>query len=147
MIFVVLILVLGIMGVLLVAAAVRDTARGLASKSWPQARGVIRESSIKVDVSEGCSSYSAKVTYEYSVDGIPYLGKRFQYGQISIPSRSAVAEAICPFPVGSQVTVYFRPGHPEDAVLVPGLSWGILVAFGLGIAFAGGGIAWFSKVY
>lgn len=83
----------------------------------------------------------AKIIYEYTVDGDKLRGSRVSIGEDL--GNFEVAETIAKYPVGTVVTVYFNPRHPEQAVLerdVPKGLWGCviwMVVIGLGLTFGG----------
>lgn len=83
----------------------------------------------------------AKIIYEYTVDDEKLRGSRVSIGEDL--GNFEVAETIAKYPVGTVVTVYFNPRHPEQAVLerdAPQGIWGCviwMVVVGLGLTFGG----------
>lgn len=83
----------------------------------------------------------AKIIYEYTVDGEKLRGSRVSIGEDL--GNFEVAETIAKYPVGTVVTVYFNPRHPEQAVLerdAPKGIWGCIiwmVVIGLALTFGG----------
>jgi hypothetical protein len=107
-----------------------------ASVSWPTAEGVV--SSSEVDHStdaEGGDSYSPEVTYQYQVDGQNLANNQIKFGENSYSSRRKAEEIAAAYPVGKQVTVYYEPERPDNAVLEPGVSAGSYIVLGIGVLF------------
>lgn len=83
----------------------------------------------------------AKIIYEYTVDGEKLRGTRVSIGEDR--GNFEVAETIAKYPVGTVVTVYFDPRHPEQAVLERDAPQGVfgcviwMVVIGLGLTFGG----------
>lgn len=83
----------------------------------------------------------AKIIYEYTVDGEKLRGSRVSIGEDL--GNFEVAETIAKYPVGTVVTVYFNPRHPERAVLERDAPQGVfgcviwMVVIGLALTFGG----------
>lgn len=90
----------------------------------------------------------AKIVYEYAVDGEKLRCDRVSIGEDL--GNFEVAETIAKYPVGTVVTVYFDPRHPDKAVLerdMPKGAFGCIVwmiVIGLGLTF--GGLYGFNKL-
>ena len=101
--------------------------------SWPTVQGVVLSSEVASELASTLGEgrrkpvevYSARVQYEYIVDGRTYQGDRIavQYGA-STDRYQAVLDAE-KFSVGD-VTVYFNPENPADALLAPQDTSGII---------------------
>ncbi len=63
--------------------------------------------------------------YEYRVSGQRYEGTALRYDTFPmiLDSEHSTARR---YPIGSEVTVFYRPGTPSDALLEPGVDWGKL---------------------
>jgi hypothetical protein len=62
--------------------------------------------------------YTPKVKYTYQAIGQEYEGDKLGFGfQQSFGSQSKAQAALARFPVGAQVTVYYDPNNPAEAVL------------------------------
>ena len=105
------------------AWGVWEIASGLASNSWPTARGRIIESGVVEVPQQYGYTYHAVIRYRYEVGGRQYVGKRvsFHGSPMAQPQSRQLAAR---YSVGSGVTVYYAPNHPGDAVLEPGMSRG-----------------------
>ena len=110
----------------------------VASKSWPETRGSIL-SSTGIFMNSG-GSY-LKVTYRYTINGTSYTGDRYKYGKkYFFWSDTAGEIARETLPKGTEVSVYYNPQHPEQAVIEQGIGldcywWFIfaIIAFALAI--------------
>jgi hypothetical protein len=89
---------------------------------WPTTTGVVRGQDVSSSSSsEGSTSYSPKLRYEYEVDGDTYVSSRIAVGSgPSFNSRSGAREWLEDYPVDSEVTVRYNPGRPDRSVLQPG---------------------------
>jgi hypothetical protein len=61
--------------------------------------------------------FRALVNYKFVVDGKDYVGERVAFGIGTSNRRSDARSIVDRYPVGRTVEVYYRPGHPNDAVL------------------------------
>jgi hypothetical protein len=88
-----------------------------ASQSWPQVPGTVIKSGVVDERGADSTGYTLFVHYDYDVNGVHYTGTRTGFGRRSyIRQKRARAEADR-YPVSSQVTVWFDPAKPENAVL------------------------------
>jgi hypothetical protein len=88
------------------------------STAWLRARGQVLDTRIVWSSSPRAGkAYWPTIHYRYSVGGTTFVGERVSFR----PSygRAEAEEAVSKFPVGSPVTVWFRPGDPGKAVLEP----------------------------
>jgi hypothetical protein len=87
------------------------------------------DTDIKVIESDDDTQYRPIVTYEYEITGQTYTNDNVYPGRFSREhgSRSTAQEVIDNYPVGSQTTIYVRPGDPNKAYLTnngwPGFWW------------------------
>lgn len=131
--FAAVILLLG-MGVLVYA--IFSLSRALASRSWPTAKGTITRSFVKED-----ETYTAKVTYRYSVRGREYSGNDVQAGGLLSWGLLRDAERVTnKYPVGASVRVRYLPRDPHISLLEPGINFSIAFCFAGAIGF--GAWAW-----
>lgn len=126
---------------LLLGAAVYKTLQVRAAREWPSTAGKVVVSSgevrdVKIIDSERESGFRieprnfANVIYEYSV-----AGKKLRNNRVSIGEDRGnfqVAETIAKYPVGTIVTVYYNPRHPDQAVLERDLPKGLWGCLGIG---------------
>jgi hypothetical protein len=128
---------------LLLGAAVYKTLQVRAAREWPSTAGkvVVSEAEVrevKVIDSEREDGFRmeqrnfANVVYEYSV-----AGKKLRNNRVSIGEDRGnfqLAETVAKYPVGSIVTVYYNPRHPNEAVLERDLPKGLWGCLGIGTA-------------
>jgi len=90
------------------------------ASNWPSTMGMVLMSTLEArHDSEGGYTYYPVVQYEYRVMGQPYQGNRIMPG----PSvgGSGANKVVARYPAGTQVTVYYDPNNPSDAVLERGM--------------------------
>ena len=104
------------------------------ASSWPFVNGQIVESELRHTIDET----SAHIAYEYSVTGRRHKSSQVSYSGMSKASSEREA-LISRYPVGAEVTVYYDPTNPSQAVLENKQSntWHIPLAIGL-VVLAGG---------
>lgn len=121
-----------------------------ASTSWPSTNGVITENAETVtrhrerwprrrSGSRTINSVQRHVRYTYTVDGAAYLGSRVAYHGYEQCECEGLDRP------NGEVRVYYDPGEPSRAVLLPGIRCSVLptvaiLAFGL---FVGSTLGYF----
>lgn len=101
--------------------------RQMAAASYSTAPGVITASQRVMSAGSGQGSnrsgptWSAQISFRYSVAGRDYTSDRWRYGQWGSSSSSAAADVVARYPVGAKVNVLYNPRDPGDAVLVAGV--------------------------
>lgn len=107
-----------------------------ASVSWPSVQGRVTSSVVDRSTdSEGGTSYSPEVDYEYTVNDVRYSGNRIKFGENSYSSRGRAEEVVARYRVGQTVAVYYDPDELETAVLEPGVSGGSYIVLSIGAIF------------
>ena len=123
---------------LILVAAAYKTLQARAAHQWPPTPGKVvisasqvREIEVMDDEREDGRRPEqrnfANVVYEYAVGG-----QRLTCNRVSIGEDQGdfqIAEIIARYPVGAEVTVYYNPRHPDQAVLereLPKNLWGCL---------------------
>ena len=122
----------GIGGAAAVSALV-DLRSGKRTAAWPRVKGKVLASSVVESHSEFGTSYSAKVEYEYAVNGIPHTSDRIKFGWERMDERFAKGTAER-YPARSLVTVYHDPQEPSLSVLEREIEVGsviFVILFGL----------------
>src|SRR5436309_5248864 len=128
---------------LLLGAAVYKTLQVRAAREWPSTAGKVVVSKTEVrkvevidsDREEGRRFEErnfADIVYEYSVAGRKLRNNRVSIGEDR--GNFEVAETIAKYPVGTVVTVYYNPLHPDQAVLERDLPKGLWGCLGIGTA-------------
>ena len=95
-----------------------------ASYHWPATRGMIVHSE-RVYVPGGGSSssshYRADMTYSYKVNGTRYISHQISLWSADLSDYGDENKTfVANHPKGSVVDVYYDPGNPANAVLIPG---------------------------
>jgi hypothetical protein len=100
---------------------ISDIPTMVVSSGWPTTRGeVVSNRLVGQKFKEYDGDYylnvDAFIRYEYTVDG-------FSFSSLSINSINTPfypREVVVRYPVGTEVTVYYNPKDPSEAVLEPG---------------------------
>lgn len=113
-----------------------------AAKNWQSTSGKIIRSEIRTIRKRGLEERETvrsapAIAYEYNVGGKRYKGERISLAE-NLP-ESEIEATLARYPLGAQVTVYYDPANPQQAVLERDLP----PDFGKGLAgmfaFLGGG--------
>ncbi|OHA46106.1 MAG: hypothetical protein A3A80_00685 [Candidatus Terrybacteria bacterium RIFCSPLOWO2_01_FULL_44_24] len=123
------------------------TARNaMESKNWPLSEGRITVSDVSenYDSDNNGKTYSAKVAFEYTVNGRQYVGSRVTFGDYDSSDPAHASGIVMRYPVGESVQVYYDPDEPKTSVLEPGTSWSSFVGLGAGGIFSLIGIIGFA---
>jgi len=117
--------------------------RSLGSRSWPRTVGTVVATEVKRtltgDIPVNSVSYEPRVKYTYSVRGQQYERDKLTAAVTpGIREPAGAAAIVAKYPVGHQVTVFYNPADPGDAVLVAGGSSGnwYFVLFGCALLVA-----------
>ena len=130
------VLALLVLGIYLVVFSFRSKRKAEESQNWAGTPGTVTLAEVKRSVNrdeDGNESYDyfPKVEYSYQVGGETLTGKRLAFGGILAQKNPAsVQKTLEHYPVGGQVTVFYDPNKPSDAVLerqAGGLKWGLVV--------------------
>jgi hypothetical protein len=117
------VLILLALGGGLIFYGLRSRQKAESSQSWPGTAGQITRSEVKQSANtddDGNTSYAyfPSVEYTYQVAGQTYTSKRLVFGALKGSGSSAtVAKELEQYPIGGQVTVYYNPEKPGEAVL------------------------------
>ncbi len=114
-----------IVGVAMLALAIRGLRIGIASRKWPATGGEILESRVEEESDEGSIRYVAKVKYRYCVGGREFTADEITFKAYAVDEKSAEA-TVARYPVGSRPQVHYDPRRPDHAVLEPGTSPGVV---------------------
>jgi hypothetical protein len=119
--------------------------RGWRSSKWPTARGVIvyghraqSEETLPAE-SEDQASVNTKndghLVYRFEVGGRTHFSNNRRFGQLAGSDSDWAANIAEKYPLGREVTVWYRPDNPDFATLEPGASKEALWTPGAGAAF------------
>lgn len=131
--------VFAVIGVLLTIFWGIPTARNaMESRNWPSADGRITISEVykNYDSEDDSITYGAKMTYNYTVNGMTYMNGTVAFGDYSSSDPSHASGIVSRYPVGKSVKVYYDPDDPKTSVLEPGAGWSSFMGLIVGIAFA-----------
>ncbi len=149
-------LILAAFPALIVFAAVYKYIEVSQAARWPKAQGrvvisttearTVKSGGVNVDDTE--LRTFARIEYDFTVAGRTYRGNRVSIGEDL--GNFEVAETIAKYPRGKDVTVYYNPVKPTQAVLErdmpPGLWKGIVIIVAVLVALIVGGVVGFHKL-
>lgn len=124
--FVGLTLIFGALGGFALWMYFKDRRKAEATKQWMPVKGRIVDSYLEThedfDEDHGTQrSYAPHVEYEYEVNGTTYRSTTIQPGTRTFISSRGKAEAeVARYAPGSEVSVFYDPANPAEAVLQPG---------------------------
>lgn len=115
-----------LLGGLLILNSISSTWEGYQCTRWPTADGTVITSEVtqKPALSDGYV-YSPDVKYDYGVGGVTLSGSTIKFGEGY--NRPSAEEAVRKYPKGATIAVHYNPKNPEESVLEPGLSWGMII--------------------
>ena len=117
-------------GVYLLADSSKARRYGRLATTWPTTNALVVTSEVEEDTSRNATGkvsvgYQVKVEYEYKVNNQQYTGDRVTVGRpvFAYLDASNYKEQFKP---GNQVTVYYNPQDPAEALLAPRSTVGLL---------------------
>jgi hypothetical protein len=109
------------------ATALANLICSRSSRHWPTATGRIVKSILREHRNRGAVTYSAEVSYQYTIHGRRFTGNRTGFGR-DYGSGSHLfggvdeqQDIVDTYPWGKTVQVYYHPKHPSLCTLEPGL--------------------------
>lgn len=81
------------------------------------------------------TSWGAWIVYKYTLDG-----REFECSQVELPRTGRPRSWLQRYPQGSQVTVYYQPDDPANAVLQTGISRNAWISTLFGFTAVGGSL-------
>lgn len=117
-------------GFLLLRKAVNARRMGKLAQSWSSTTATVLESSIEEEPGRNAmgninAAFRVLVQYEYLVDGKTLQGNRVSFGSPTFDYVTA-SNVIEQFTAGKQVPVWYNPENPEESVLAPKTTVGML---------------------
>lgn len=94
--------------------------------SWPEVTGRIISSQVTHDTRTQTDStgretktkvYEPRIRYSYDIGDMTYTCERVAYRNTHSPIKAKVQDIIDRYPAGAEVTVWYNPKNPLDAVL------------------------------
>jgi len=122
-----------IFGLIILIFAIQTSVISIESEGWPTVDGTITSSMIDVyeerDTSTGdddfpptyTTYYEPEITYSYSINGVDYSFDKISFSRTRFVIQSEAQEVIDEYSTGTNVTVYYNPSNPSEAVLEPGI--------------------------
>jgi len=106
--------------------------KGLESQNWNETEGVILTSEITSHQETNPDSeghyetetyYDVNIVYQYTVIGVNYSYHRISFSDFaSTPNHNEAQQLVNKYPAGENVTVFYNPNNPSEAVLEPGIT-------------------------
>lgn len=89
----------------------------VAAGSFHTTQGTVLVSKVAATESIDANTYRPFVKYSYTVQGRPYVSKRYSYDVFRSSDRRHAARDVAANPVGAKVAVFYDPSNPAEAVL------------------------------
>lgn len=129
---------------------VRQFMRAQASPTWPTVTGVVTISELGKHVGNEratSTTYRADISYDYVANDRSYVNGAINFATVNSSDPAAARRLLKRYPVGKQVTVYYNPAEPQEAVLEPGPAAGswFLPLFGGGFVVVGIAVFFFLR--
>lgn len=133
-----------IIGLILTPIMYFGIRKGRRTQSWPTTGGSVISSHVEEkrdydDEGNLNRTYYPIIEYEYTVGGDRFQGDSYQALKTSMSRRKA-RQVVSGYNPGEEVTVFYNPEKPSDAVLVPGFSNILYVLLAMGIILILAGI-------
>ncbi len=90
------------------------------TQQWLPVPGKIISASLIGRSTKTSSGFERKITYEYVVNGHTYSSNRVAIGEMEGNYSELHKDIEKLYPAGKEVTVYYNPLNPQEAVLRPG---------------------------
>lgn len=107
----------GVVLIMLIFAIITTGRQKSALKEWQSTTGIITASALERrsrGTNRGYANYAA-IRYSYQAGGQAYQGTKFDLGP-ALRDKEA-KKLIARYPVNTQVTVFYNPQNPSEAVL------------------------------
>ena len=101
-----------VFGLLLATQSMKAERSARASLGWPSVTGEI----VNRNQTSTQGRKKLRVDYTYAVDGVAYKGRRLSFAA----NKADYPDWAKRFAPGTRIPVYYDPGSPATAVLVPG---------------------------
>ena len=122
-----------LIGIYILVLGRRSMQVGTASLTWPKTPGRILTSEVKRGAK---GSARAAITYGYSVAGQSHTASRVNLS-LAGSNLNESSRIVNAHPVNSDVTVYYNPADPAEAVLEPGPKGGSTTTLLAALMFVG----------
>lgn len=115
-----------LIGVAILAFALRSLHQAKAAADWPVVQGRIVTSDFKESSDDDGTTYKVEVSYTYSVNGVDQTGKRIAFGYSGSSAQKFHREIHNALKVGADIGVRYRPEEPSVSVLSYGINNAII---------------------
>lgn len=118
-----LILIFAAIGIYLIYSSYKSRQKAGESQQWPSTSGEITEArvthSTHTDADDNrIDSYSPYVRFTYQVSGQEFTGDKITFGlKQAFNQEQKAQQALGRYQMGGQVSVYYNPDNPKEAVL------------------------------
>ena len=112
-----------LIGIMFIANSISSIQKGSDSENWPSTTGYIISSNIVRHPSKHGYTYGANITYQYSINDHTYSSNRISYGDYSSSDGEHANQLVTQYYVGRNVTVFYNPKNPSEAILEPGATF------------------------
>ena len=85
---------------------------------------VTRSDIVEGRTAKGRTTYTFQLLYEYSVDNVRRLSSRVRYYEMANSDKLSAQRLQVRYPLGKQLTAFYDPNNPNDAILNPGVTTG-----------------------
>ena len=124
-----------VIGVIVLLWGITSSQSAFKSVNWPSVSGMVTDAHMSSSSDNDGTTYSAKISYSYQVNGQVYGGSRVSFGDVSTSNSGDAQKVLARYPTGATVSVYYNPAAPSQTVLEPGFSAGLLLPLGIGTLF------------
>jgi len=129
-----------LVSLLAATTAVKDWRRYRESENWVSASAQIVSGNISARRGSKSTSYVLDIKYAYKVLGQSYENNQFSFGSegTGYDTRKKAEGMLAKYPIGNQVTIFYDPNNPQQAVLERKYdSTGAILAVIIGVIGAG----------
>lgn len=89
-----------------------------AAKNWKPVQATVTHSEVDSHTdSDGDTTYSIDIKYEYEIDGRRHTGERYHFITGSSSGRSGKQGVVDDHPIGKPITIHVDPNDPTQAVI------------------------------
>jgi hypothetical protein len=128
-----------VVGFVILAMSTIAILKSISSKEWLPTGGKIIHSTIYnySATNEANVTYRPDIAFEYRVDGEKFISDRLYYGVKIMSSGNWInsRKITKKYPVDKEITVFYNPNKPKDAVIEPGIHFDLGAIFISSICF------------
>jgi hypothetical protein len=125
-----------VVGAIVLMWGISSSQSAFKSQGWPSVSGWVTDARISSSTSsKGSTTFSAKITYTYTLNGQVYKSSRVSFGDVSTSNSGDAQRIVSRYSTGTTVSVYYNPVDPSQTVLETGFSVGLLLPLGIGTLF------------